>query len=120
MSSALKLFQQIISDLLSELDQVEVSIDDILVQAETLDQLKIIQDEVISRLRNSGMTLNENKCEYGQERIKFLGHILSAKGLEVDQSKVVTIDALKMPSNKIELERFLVMVTYLSKFIPRM
>lgn len=120
LSSAPELFQQIMSDLLSDLDQVEVSMDDILIHAETIEQLKLIQDEVTKRIKNAGLTLNDEKCEYGKERIRFLGHILSAKGLEADDSKVITIDSLKMPTNKTELQRFLGMVTYLSKFIPNM
>lgn len=120
LSSAPELFQQIMSDLLSDLDQVEVSMDDILIHAKTREHLKVIQDEVITRLRHSGLTLNDDKCEYGKERIKFLGHILTSMGLEADPEKVTAIDSLKMPTNKVELQRFLGMITYLAKFIPRM
>lgn len=40
------------NDLLSDLDQVEVSMDDILIHAETIEQLKLIQEEVIKRIKN--------------------------------------------------------------------
>lgn len=53
-------------------------------------------------------------------KIKFLGHMLSAKGVEIDPEKVEAIGKLREPENKTELQRLLGMVTYLAKFIPNL
>lgn len=37
---------------------------------------------VLQPLKDAGLTLNEQKCDMGQASWKFLGHLLTAKGLE--------------------------------------
>ena len=54
------------------------------------------------------------------KRLKLLGHIVSAKGLEPDPDKVAAILALKKPTNKEEVQRLLGTITYLGKYIPNM
>lgn len=47
-----------------------------------------------------------------------MGHVLSDKGLEIDETKVDAIKKLKVPKNCEELQRLLGMVNYLGKFVP--
>lgn len=49
----------------------EVLMDDILVHAKSMDRLK--QIKVIEALKNSGLTLNKDKCVFGAETVPFLG-----------------------------------------------
>ena len=48
------------------------------------------------------------------------GHVLSADGVKPDPKKVEAIIAMPTPANREDLQRFLGVVTYLSKFIPNM
>lgn len=118
--SAPEVFQQIMTKLLAGIEKVEVSMDDILIYANDLKELDNTTSAVIKRIKDGGLTLNKDKCEFGTKRIKFLGHILTEQGVEVDPEKVQAIDRLQMPSNKTELQRLLGMVTYLAKFIPNL
>lgn len=118
--SAPEIFQQIMSHLLSGIDNADASMDDILIYAKDVNQLRKIQKQVIKRIEDSGLTLNKDKCEFEVAKLKFLGHVLSVKGMELDVEKVEAINKLKQPTNKTELQRFLGMVTYLQKFIPNM
>ena len=49
-----------------------------------------------------------------------MGHVLSADGVKPDPQKVEAITAMPAPASREELQRFLGVVTYLSKFIPKM
>ena len=49
-----------------------------------------------------------------------MGHVLSADGVKPDPLKVEAIKAMPPPGDREELQRFLGVVTYLSKFIPNM
>ena len=91
--------------------------DDILVHAPD----QVTHDQrlrgVLQRLREAGVTLNE-KCKFSKTSIKFLGHIIDAKGIHVDPDKVKAIRKFPAPTNITELQRFMGMVNQLAKFIP--
>lgn len=108
------------NSVLGDMENVEVSMDDILIYAETLNKLKEVQSIVIKKLSEKGIVLNPQKSQYEQQRVKFLGHYVSAKGLEIDPVRIEAIDKLKVPENKTEIQRFLGFINYLSKFIPNM
>ena len=76
--------------------------------------------EKLSVLEKSGFKLNKDKWIFKATRIKFLGHIVSANGLEADPDKVEAIRVIKRPTNKTELQGLLGMITYVNKFIPNM
>ncbi|GBM88812.1 hypothetical protein AVEN_229448-1 [Araneus ventricosus] len=61
--------------------------------------------EVCKRLKNSGMTLNAEKCIFSQTSIKFLGHIIDGQGIHPDPDKIAAIDNYQPPTNKKELKQ---------------
>ena len=36
--------------------------------------------EVLKRIAAAGVTLNQNKCLFGQEQLEFLGHVIDKHG----------------------------------------
>ena len=50
----------------------------------------------------------------------FFGEKISAKGVEIDNSKVKAITDMPRPQNKEALQRALGMYNYVAKFIPNM
>jgi hypothetical protein len=52
-------------------------------------------------------------------RIQFLGHILSEEGIEVNPERVQDINDLPRPQNLRAVRRFLGMVSFYARFIPR-
>ena len=71
-------------------------------------------------MEQAGLKLNKEKCVYAQPELRFLGHIVDAKGIRVDPSKVSAIRELRAPTNVQELKRALGMINYMSKYIPDM
>nr|XP_029713688.1 uncharacterized protein K02A2.6-like [Aedes albopictus] len=117
LASAPEVFQNLISTLLEGIDGTDVSMDDILIYAETLEKLNDITGKVVDRLRNAGLKLNPEKCLFAKKSVPYLGHIVSENGLHPDNDKIDAIRRLKVPENKKQLQRLLGMVTYLGKFI---
>ena len=116
-SSAPEIFQRMMSTTLEGLDGVICNMDDILIHGDN----QKIHDErvrrVLKRLLDAGITLNE-KCEFSMKKMKFLGHIISAEGIEADPEKTKAIKDFPRPKNVTELQRFNGMVNQLAKFIP--
>jgi len=76
--------------------------------------------EVLKRIREAGMTLRKDKCQFGVPSVKFLGHVISAEGVRLDPDKVKAICDFPPPANKTEGRSLMGMVNYLSKFSSRL
>ena len=75
---------------------------------------------VLNRLRETGITLNGNKCQFSKKSVKFLGHVLSGDGITSDPDKVAAIQKIKDPTDKSAIRRFLGMANQLSKFVANL
>ncbi|KAG8186602.1 hypothetical protein JTE90_019924 [Oedothorax gibbosus] len=75
------------SELLKDFDNVECSMDDILIFANSKAELNEVVDKVMKRLFLAGLKLNEEKCVLSAEKVKFLGHILDENGVSPDPEK---------------------------------
>ncbi|KAF0708853.1 hypothetical protein AaE_013067 [Aphanomyces astaci] len=83
---------------------VVVYLDDICVYSKTM-------DEHVEHVR---VVL---ECVFAVDKVNFLGHTITGDGLQVDSSKVRTIEELAAPTNRKELLSFLGMAGYYRKFI---
>ena len=118
-SSAPEIFQRTLSRILEDLEGTICQMDDILEHG--IDQP--VHDRhlraVLRRLQEAGLTLND-KCEFSKPSIKFLAHIIDGSGLHADPEKTSAIAQFPEPSDVHGLQRFMGMVNYLCKFIPRL
>ncbi|CAM6086284.1 unnamed protein product [Calypogeia fissa] len=95
---------------------VEVFIDDFVVygtKKEHVDYLRL----TFQRCREIGLKLHPGKCIFGVEEGTLLGHKVSKKGIEVDQSKVQIWQGVKFPTNTTEVRGFLGCLNYYKRFI---
>jgi hypothetical protein len=103
---------------MEELDKfVIVFIDNILIYSKSREDHEHHLRIVLERLRAHRLYGKLSKCEFWLEKIAFLGHILTAEGIEVDPSKVEAVSKCKQPSNVSEVRSFLGMVGYYRRFI---
>lgn len=100
------------------LQGVVCHMDDILIWGRDQQDHDIRQHTVLNQLQEAVVTLNMEKCELGKSEVKFLGHILSADGVQPDPDKVKAVMSLKEPSNTGEVRSFLGMLNQLGKYIP--
>lgn len=68
-------------------------------------------------LRAEKLYTKFKKCEFWLERVGFLGHIVTAKGIEVDPSKVETVTNWPIPANVGDVRSFLGLDGYYRRFI---
>ena len=94
-----------------------VYLDDILLFSPTFDEhLKRLRD-VFQRLREANLKLQPKKCAFVQRSAKFLGHVVSSKGIGPDPDKVAAVQRLASPVNKAQLRSFLGLSSYYRRFI---
>jgi hypothetical protein len=96
---------------------VLVYIDDILVYTRELDSHERLVREVFKRLRQNNLKANPKKCFLYQSQVEFLGHVISASGVQMDANKVKSIQDWLPPSNVKELQSFLGLCNYYREFI---
>ncbi|GBO25276.1 Retrovirus-related Pol polyprotein from transposon 297 [Araneus ventricosus] len=75
-------------------------------------------DSVFRKWREVGLTVNLEKCAFGQKRVKFLGHIVGSCQHSPDPEKAEVFRNLSRPSTKKELRSFLGLASYYSDYIP--
>ncbi|XP_050352242.1 uncharacterized protein K02A2.6-like [Nymphalis io] len=105
--NAAQTFQRFMDEVLRGLDFCYGYLDDILVfsSSSTLHQehLKLL----FQRLAEYGVLINTNKCTFGKTQVQFLGHNVSAAGIQPLESKVEAIQNFPVPKTLKELRRFL-------------
>lgn len=117
-SSVPETFQREMQKILNGIDGIVCQMDDILVHGSTECQHDKRMREVLVRLQQAGVTLNDSKCEFGRKRVKFLGHIIDESGIHADPEKTRAIANFPTPTNRTELRRSFGVVNYLGKFSP--
>lgn len=110
-------FQQKMEEILGPIKGVVVYVDDILVYATSLAELRIRTQETLKALARNNLTLNSDKCEYEKERLEFLGHELSEEGFNIAKKKVEDVAKFRAPRNRSELKSFLGLASFLSSYI---
>nr|ABE26655.1 pol polyprotein [Nosema bombycis] len=73
--------------------------------------------EVLDALKQAGLKLNEEKCAYFQDEIKILGHVVGRHGIRADPDRVKAIRDLELPTCRTEVESFLGLINYVSRFM---
>ncbi len=117
--SASEVFQVEIASIIADIPGCANSQDDIVWGTTKQEHDHRLRD-VLTRIRSSGLKLNQSKCVFAAESLTFLGHTLSADGVKPHLSKVEAIVNMPLPESKGDLQRFLGMVYYLAKFVPNL
>ena len=94
-----------------------VYFDDIIVVGSTFkDHMRLIAG-VLTRLREAGLKLKPTKCNFCQQQVAFLGHIVSASGIATDPAKTEVIAKWPTPQTRRDVQQFLKLANYYRKFI---
>uniref|UniRef100_A0A2N9IX95 Uncharacterized protein n=1 Tax=Fagus sylvatica TaxID=28930 RepID=A0A2N9IX95_FAGSY len=98
---------------------MEIYIDDMVVKSRlSQNHLKDLT-ETFRVLRLHKLRLNASKCVFGVGSGKFLGFMVSHRGIEVNPDQIKVIQELKTPRTHKEVQRLTGMTAALSRFISR-
>ena len=105
----------IFSDMVEQI--VEVFMDDFSVLGDSFYDCLHNLELVLARCEEKNLVLNWEKCQFMVREGIVLGHVISAKGIEVDKSKIELISSLPIPKNIKDVRSFLGHAGFYRRFI---
>lgn len=116
--NAAQTFQRFMNNrVLQGLDYLFNYLDDVIIASETLEQHEQHLVLVFERFTQYGITINLDKCCFGQPSVEFLGHHVSTAGIRPLEDKVHAPNYPK-PETIEGLRRFLGMLNFYRGHIP--
>ena len=112
-------FQKLINDILKGCNFAMGYLDDIIIYSRSEKEHLEHLEEIFTRLRVAGLKLKLEKCCFFRKHIQYLGHLISADGIQPLPEKLESIAKMPAPRNPKEVKQFLGLVGYYRKFIPR-
>nr|XP_025652340.1 uncharacterized protein K02A2.6-like [Arachis hypogaea] len=112
-------YQRLVNKIFRDLsgNKLEVYIDDILAKTESGEQLTGDLKVIMNTLRKHQMRLNPVKCAFGMEAGKFLGFMITQRGVEANPEKCRAILEMTSPKNLKDIQRLTGRLTALSRFL---
>ena len=98
---------------------IEVYIDDMVVKSKVVSEHMGDLEVIFDILRKHKMRLNASKCSFGVGLGKFLGYMVTHRGIEVSPNQIKAIHNLQPPRNPKEVQRLTRMIAALNRFISR-
>uniref|UniRef100_A0A2N9FJY0 RNase H type-1 domain-containing protein n=1 Tax=Fagus sylvatica TaxID=28930 RepID=A0A2N9FJY0_FAGSY len=114
-------YQRMVTKMFSELlgRTVEVYIDDMVVKSiKSTDHIEDLE-RVFGILRRHNLKLNASKCAFGVGSGKFLGFLVTQRGIEANPDQIAAIQGLQPPKNVREVQRLTGMAAALNRFISK-
>jgi hypothetical protein len=94
-------------------------VDDIIVKSTKQENHIADLQETFVNFRQAGLKLNPEKCVFGVKKGKFLGCLVSTKGIEANPNKIEAVLQMEPPSTKKGAQRLTGRLTSLNRFISR-
>ena len=111
-------FQRMMDEILSDLDFIFVYMDDVLVASWSMDEHVEHFRELFRHLASHDLVVGPGKCQFGQQKIEFLGHTVTKDGVKPLPDKVTAITDSPAPATQDDLSRFLGITNFYNRFIP--
>jgi len=112
------IFQRAMEQVFKGLDFVLIYLDDIVIlsdnEAEHADHLR----QVFQRLKEYNMKVRLDKCQFAVKELEYLGHLVNSTSQSPTPTYKGKVVNCRVPKNKKELESFLGLCNWISRFVP--
>ena len=96
---------------------IEIYIDYMMVKSKVVSEHVGDLRNIFEILKKHKLCLNTSKCSFGVRSGKFLGYILTHRGIKVNPNQVKAINSLQLPRNSKEVQKLIGMTAALNQFI---
>jgi hypothetical protein len=119
LTNAPSTFQSLMNDIFGSLLRkfVLVFFDDILIYSRSWTEHLQHLSTVFELLRANHLYVRQDKCNFGQQRVNYLGHVIDRDGVAVDSDKIQAMLAWPKPQSLKALRGFLGLTGYYCKFV---
>ncbi|XP_046553307.1 uncharacterized protein LOC124262803 [Haliotis rubra] len=94
-----------------------IYIDDLIIFSRTYEEHVERLELVFRRLQECGLKLAPQKCKFFKRKVRYVGYIVSAEGIEADPEKIDKIQHWPTPSTPEDIRKFLGFAGYYRKFV---
>jgi hypothetical protein len=119
LANAPSTFQHYVNDVLRPYLDVFCTayIDDILIFSDNLSEHRKHVELVLQALREAGLQLDIDKCEFHKTEVLYLGLVITTNGIRMDPKKVEAVTNWESPSNVKDVRAFIGFANFYRRFI---
>ena len=112
-------FQRLMETCLGELhlNWCIIYLDDIIIFSKTPEEHLCRLKGVFERLAKAGLKLKPSKCEFFRDSLRYLGHVVSPKGIATDPKKIEAIQRWPVPRTVTDVRSFIGFTNYYRRYI---
>lgn len=93
--------------ILADITNAKCYLDDILIYGSSLAECHYYLQRILEHLREYNVKVNESKCEFFKEYVRFLGYKIDAQGIHPLEDKIECIEKAPLPQNLTQLKSYL-------------
>ena len=115
LASSPEIFAAEMNRILEGIDGVIVHMDDVLVYGKDQTEHDGRLEQVLQRIKAAGMTLNKDKCKFGEKSVQFLGYVIDGNGINAGPRIQGIID-FPVPTDITAVRSFLGLANQFARF----
>ena len=94
-----------------------IYLNDILIWSSFMEEHLKKLEAVFQHLLEVGLKLKPSKCKFFEDKIGYLGNVVSSRGAETDPSKIKAVTTWETPKNVNDVRSFLGFTRYYCRFV---
>ena len=113
-------YQGIMEECLGDLNHkiCLIYLDDLIIFSKTVEEHFKRLEKVFQKIKEHNLKFTPKKCKFFQEKVRYVGHIVSEPGIEADPAKTEKVLNWPNPKNSDEVRQLLGFAGYYRKFVP--